>query len=753
MQHPSSARRLVAAVAAVLAVTSTAALAATPATAATAAEAPARPAGVTAAFTVDNDLQLVSAGTTGFLSRKPGGALLDGWQYYWTTYADGTTKSLDPAYQWFGGGSDVVFSRKPTETSYFVHDMAHPSNFLVGLSGNGAFAGAIGRNAVFTSQDSDGLDVTLKRLVTGTSQVTTLDVPLPADARVLRVQAGTVDAGLIQYARGFGDETTFYLAAVDLGNGQIIQTVPTGSTAPRSGVFLTDTHVGWVGNPTGSSAALLTVARGGEGTPASFALGATPVNAPLDAAAVGGWAVTTQKGGGLAEQPSAQYPLVARSLSNPGSPVRLLDHAGSMTTAPDGSVLVRGGSLSQGGEGVYRIAADPSGTPVATLVATTGRKTELGLAATAVPSVVDFDRNGGRAALSWTLSRYNGEGTVTLRHVASGRKATRSFSGRDYAFREGGGRIDFAWDGLLAPNTGGTAGFAPAGDYVWELKAKPLNGIGPDLSRTGTFKVARKTGLHDYTGNGSPDVLARDASGRLFRDDTVITPSSTEVYSSGRTQVGTGWQVYNLLEAVGDVAGGTAPDLLARDASGVLWLYQGNGNGGFGTRAKVGPGWNTYKQLTGGSDLNGDGRADLLATDGTGALWFYKGTGSASTPFATRVKVGGGWGAYNQITAVGDLAGSAAGDLVARDTAGVLWFYPGDGRGNFGTRVKVGGGWGGFTHLVGVGDADRDGRADLYAAGPSGSRLYPGSGIAASPLKPGVFTSVHSDAARFNSIF
>ncbi|MFE2526586.1 hypothetical protein ACFXEL_20330, partial [Streptomyces sp. NPDC059382] len=70
-------------------------------------------------------------------------------------------------------------------------------------------------------------------------------------------------------------------------------------------------------------------------------------------------------------------------------------------------------------------------------------------------------------------------------------------------------------------------------------------------------------------------------------------------------------------------------------------------------------------------------------------------------------------------------------------------------------RAKLGGGWGAFTHLVGVGDADRDGRGDLYAVGPGGSKLYAGTGDAATPFKPPVTSSVYSDldAAGFNTVF
>jgi hypothetical protein len=32
-------------------------------------------------------------------------------------------------------------------------------------------------------------------------------------------------------------------------------------------------------------------------------------------------------------------------------------------------------------------------------------------------------------------------------------------------------------------------------------------------------------------------------------------------------------------------------------------------------------------------------------------------------------------------------------DMIARDSSGVLWFYPGNGRGEFGPRTVIGGGW------------------------------------------------------------
>jgi hypothetical protein len=47
------------------------------------------------------------------------------------------------------------------------------------------------------------------------------------------------------------------------------------------------------------------------------------------------------------------------------------------------------------------------------------------------------------------------------------------------------------------------------------------------------------------------------------------------------------------------------------------------------------------------TDLNGDGKADLLARDTSGVLWFYPGNGKGS--FSTRTRIGSGWNAMNAL--------------------------------------------------------------------------------------------------------
>ncbi|MGW2301183.1 FG-GAP repeat domain-containing protein [Streptomyces sp. NPDC001809] len=727
MNHAHPSRRLVAAVTVVLAVTAGGALTAAPATAApvAAVQAPAQADDVTV---LPHPSEILSAGPTGFLTRAvyPSGAL-----YSWTRYADGVTKSLaEPRTSYFGAQSDTVFSNKATEVVYWLNDMNSTGGVRYGVSHNDQryqVFGAVGETLVMarTDEDTGVLDVNL------VSRSATRDVSvIPGNARLGRVWASTPGVALLQYSTGTGAERVSYLVAVDTATGQTVE-APREIHSERAGTdaFLSPTRLAWIERTAANRVQLLTAVRGVDVDPVVTDLGTAATGSDVDVNLVGDWVTTSELNGGTAPLPSALFPLTARSLADPRTTVKLLDHVSSSATAPNGDLYARGGTVAQG-EGVYRISPGADGRPVATLVASTDAPTALTLTNTSVPATVDLDRNGGSAALSWNLSRENAAGKVTLRHVRTGRTTEFPFGNT--------GTLAFDWRGTLADGA-----LAPNGDYVWELEAEPLNGIGPVLRKTGAFKVTRKAGLHDYNDNGAPDLLSRDASGRLWRDEVRKTGASSDYWSLESKLIGSGWNTYDQIEAVGNVAGAASGDLVARDTSGVLWLYVGKGDGTFAGRTRVGSGWNTYNKITGGSDLNGDGWSDLLATDTAGVLWTYQGTGNASAPFRARTRVGAGWGDYNQITAVGDIAGTPQGDLLARDTAGVLWLHQGATATSFSARVRVGAGWGAYTHLVGMGDVDRDGRVDLFAYGKGGSFVYRGTGVAAAPLAARESSSVY----------
>ncbi|CAG6398737.1 VCBS repeat-containing protein [Streptomyces cocklensis] len=168
----------------------------------------------------------------------------------------------------------------------------------------------------------------------------------------------------------------------------------------------------------------------------------------------------------------------------------------------------------------------------------------------------------------------------------------------------------------------------------------------------------------------------------------------------GNKVIGTGWSIYNTFVTPGNLGGAAYPDLLARDSAGVLWEYLSNKDGTFTGRRKVGGGWNAFTQITGRGDLNGDGKPDIVARDKSGVLWMYKGTGLADAPLnGNRVRIGGGWNTYNKILGLGDSNGDAVNDLIARDSAGVLYVYAGTGTGGFHARAKIGTGWNAFNYL------------------------------------------------------
>lgn len=52
----------------------------------------------------------------------------------------------------------------------------------------------------------------------------------------------------------------------------------------------------------------------------------------------------------------------------------------------------------------------------------------------------------------------------------------------------------------------------------------------------------------------------------------------------------------------------------------------------------------------------------------------------------------------------GDFNRDGKTDVLAKDAAGYLWLYPGNGRASFSNRVKVGTGWTGMTAIVAPGD-------------------------------------------------
>jgi hypothetical protein len=282
----------------------------------------------------------------------------------------------------------------------------------------------------------------------------------------------------------------------------------------------------------------------------------------------------------------------------------------------------------------------------------------------------------------------------------------------------------------------------PAGTMAGAVQLHAADGtVLSGLSQT--FAIQRHDCLtHDFTGDGKPDLLARDRSGVLWLYPGTGRPSAPY---GRRIKVSAGWGGYTSLVAAGDLTGDGHDDLVARDRAGLLWLYRGTGQATHPFLARL-PiplyGYRVSANLVADGALSDDGEADLVDAGNPGMVFY--GTGKAAAPFSdmvgaglplgsytavagagvvdwlprfaardragvlwlvsdpilgtptpARVRLGGGWQAYNTILQAGDIAGSGHDDLLARDAAGRLWRYTGTGRlsGAFLPRTLLGSGW------------------------------------------------------------
>jgi len=97
--------------------------------------------------------------------------------------------------------------------------------------------------------------------------------------------------------------------------------------------------------------------------------------------------------------------------------------------------------------------------------------------------------------------------------------------------------------------------------------------------------------------------------------------------------------------ATGQFTGTMGGQFLARASDGTLYLYVGDGHGGFLGRRVVGHGWQVYSAVIGvGSWIVGGGR-DVLALDHDGNVRLYLGEG-VGILFAGSGIIGRHWDGY-----------------------------------------------------------------------------------------------------------
>jgi hypothetical protein len=120
----------------------------------------------------------------------------------------------------------------------------------------------------------------------------------------------------------------------------------------------------------------------------------------------------------------------------------------------------------------------------------------------------------------------------------------------------------------------------------------------------------------------------------------------------------------------------------------------------------------------------GDSAPDVTALNGSRLEILQRSPGTdVGSPIVTNLDLS----RANLVANVGDWNRDGHGDVVYRETSGMLYLTLGSGTGTFAGRYALGN-FGAATTIAGPGDMNGDGRMDLVATFAGTSRLYPGNG-------------------------
>ncbi|MFB6840612.1 hypothetical protein [Streptomyces sp. NPDC056361] len=361
---------------------------------------------------------------------------------------------------------------------FMVHDMAAPAvaPVRVDLREFGedyAFGGVVGATLIVHAMQGDTISAT--RLVTvAEGRTTHREVTGLPTGNCWSVAAFGPGSALFNCETPQQDSLT--MAVVDLATAAVVELREDGAQGWWPGAVST-THLAWQSRNDRNVDRIAVARRGSADVRYVEGPGFNADEFHL----LGGWVVS---GYPMTLEKRAPYapgrPLLAR-LAETGETVEVLTHHSSAVTAPDGSLLVRGGTLDRN-EGLYRVSLGEDGKPVAKLVASTGQATAVKYLGTSVPDAITFDRMGQGVDLGWDFSRVDTDVWLTLVHTRTGESLRRKIWSTDPASpgegHRNGQRIGWRWDGSNPINP---LKAAYNGDYTWEITASPDDGIGPTL--------------------------------------------------------------------------------------------------------------------------------------------------------------------------------------------------------------------------------------------------------------------------------
>ncbi|GAA4209164.1 FG-GAP repeat domain-containing protein [Actinocatenispora rupis] len=289
------------------------------------------------------------------------------------------------------------------------------------------------------------------------------------------------------------------------------------------------------------------------------------------------------------------------------------------------------------------------------------------------------------------------EATLTVSRPVDGWRLTitRASTGAVVHTATGGasrGPVYLGWDMHLPDGS-----MPPSGPYHWQLTATVGGGTATVGGASGYLTVECGTRpFRSYDCDGSAALLAVHIDADYGRAAWWQGNAAGTLTSNGYTedwQLGSRSTDVSALVPFGDINDDGYGDLLARTGDGVVYAHLGIGQASFGGRTKVrlGGGYNAYNALLSVGDVDRDGYDDLLERDTSGTVWFKGGTGKTS--LKARVQIATGWNTYTRLAAVGDVNGNGRGDLLAVDHNNIVWRYYGAAGGTFpsGTCPATGG--------------------------------------------------------------
>ncbi|MGA7205044.1 MAG: CAP domain-containing protein, partial [Specibacter sp.] len=192
--------------------------------------------------------------------------------------------------------------------------------------------------------------------------------------------------------------------------------------------------------------------------------------------------------------------------------------------------------------------------------------------------------------------------------------------------------------------------------------------------------------LVDYNADGVQDVIAVWKNGNL----TVSFGQAGGTFKAQQI-IGKGWGSFDIVVSRWKTAD-KFPSIIAKyRVTGDLFLYPNTNGINFAASSRIGTGWGPLTII--GADFDGDKKQDLLARNAAGQLLLYRGNGNGGFISETRRVIGVGWGSLTHVSGIANHLGTGGEGILARSAAGNLLHYPIMAN-RFGAPTQIGtGGW------------------------------------------------------------